>query len=203
MIVDLVAVASFSVVLPLATCLLLYKRLPKPTKYILWLLACWLLAETIAYILRINSIFNWWVYVILSIFQIIFLTNFFREIIASTKMKAIFSWLGWTGIAILIVECSIAKGPSSTITSFYESIFYFGMGLYYFYKSVFEEKRTPDYTFLVATILMLFLGSTVFLCTWTFMKYDEKLFRLFGDTHAFLLISCYFLFTLSLWRLRL
>ncbi|WP_143785601.1 hypothetical protein [Ohtaekwangia koreensis] len=100
------------------------------------------------------------------------------------------------------MECSISKGPSSTITSFYEGIFYFGMGLYYFYESVFSEVKTDDYTFLVATVLLLFLGSTVFLCTWTFMKYDEKLFRLFGDIHAFLLIGCYFLFTLSLWRLQ-
>jgi hypothetical protein len=202
MIVDLVAVASFSVVLPLIAGLILYKRLPVPCKHIIYLLAIWLVAEILAYILRINSISNWWVYTILSLFQIVFLTDFFRKIIASTSVRPIFSWLGWLGIIILITECSIAKGPSSTITSFYEGIFYFGMGLYYFYESIFTEQKTNDYTFLVATVLLLFLGSTVFLCTWTFMKYEEDLFRLFGDVHAFLLIGCYFLFTLSLWRLQ-
>jgi hypothetical protein len=202
MIIDLVAVASFSVALPLTIGLFISRRLPKPSRYIIWLLATWLIAETLAYILRVNSISNWWIYILLSLFQIILLTDFFRGIIANSKVKAVFSWLGWLGIAILIVECSIAKGPSSTITSFYEGIFYFGMGLYYFYESIFKEGKTHDYTFLVVTILMLFLGSTVFLCTWTFMKYDEKIFRLFGDVHAFLLIGCYFLFTLSLWRLQ-
>lgn len=199
---DLVAVASFSVVLPLTIGLTLYKRLPKPVKYIVWLLLSWLVAEIGAYLLRINGISNWGIYTALSVFQIVFLTEFFRNIITNTKVKQIFSWLGWSGIALLIIELSITKSLSNSITSFYESIFYFGMALYFFYESIFNEQKAGNYTFLVATILLLFLGSTVFLCTWTFMVYDEKLFILFGDAHAFLLIGCYFLFTLSLWRLQ-
>ena len=126
---DLVAVASFSVVLPLAIGLTLYNRLPKPVKYIVWLLLSWLIAEIGAYLLRINGISNWGIYTALSVFQIIFLTEFFRNIITDTKTKQIFSWLGWSGIVILIIELSITKSLSNSITSFYESILYFGMGI--------------------------------------------------------------------------
>jgi len=202
MMLDLLAVASFSVVLPLTIGLILYKRLPIPCKYIIWLLASWLFAEIGAYFLRINGISNWSIYTLLSVFQIVFLTEFFRQVISNRKVRQILSWLGWLGIIVLIVECSITKSFANSLTSFYESIFYFGMGLYYFYEFVFSDKMSPDYSFLIGTILFLFIGSTVFLCMWTFMKYDQQIFKLFSKVHACLLIGCYFSFTLSLWHLR-
>ena len=130
---DLVAAASFSVMLPLTAGIILYKRLPIPVRYIVWLLLSWLMAEIGAYLLRINSISNWGVYTALSIFQIILLTEFFRKIITNTKAKQVFSWLGWFGITVLIIELAITQSLSNSLTYFYFSLFYFVMGLYFFY----------------------------------------------------------------------
>lgn len=199
--IDLVAISSFSVLLPLAVATLNYRRLPKPAKYITWLLVLWLIAETVSYLLRINGLHNWEVYLVVSIVEIVAITAFYRQIFISPKAKKLSVLIAWIAIAVTIAEYAITKAPMNTLTLLFDSAFFFGMGLYGFYEYSLTNGPS-EFRLLNISVMILFLGSAVYFSSWKFMKYDEYLFKLYGNIHAYFLIGCYTLFTISLWRLR-
>lgn len=199
--IDLVAISSFTVLLPLIIAILNYRRLPKPAKYISWLLVIWFVAETISYVLRISGFNNWNVYLAVSLIEIVAVTLFYKSIFISNTARRISVWLALTGIAITVFEYAITKTPMNTFSLLFDSTFFFGMGLFAFYEYSLMDGP-GEYRLLNISIMILFLGSAVYFSSWKFMKYEEHLFRLFGSIHAYFLIGCYVLFSISLWRLR-
>lgn len=138
---------------------------------------------------------------ILSMVELGMITLFYRTVYTNAIAKKIVAWLALTGVIITLAEFAIRKTPMNSITLLYDSSFFFGMGLYAFYEIVLQ-RAPAALTAINASIMILFLGSAVYFSAWQFMKYEEGLFRMFGMVHAFLLISCYGLFTYGLWRLR-
>jgi hypothetical protein len=198
MLFDFFTIASFTVIVPMITGLVLYKRLPLPARSVTWLLIAWFITEICAYWLRVHTITNWNIYVVLTFVELVIVTRFYRSIFVSNKAKQVAAWLAWVGIAIVIAEYALMNSPASTISLFYESLFFIGMGLYAFGEFVTENNG--DYMLMNATIMIMFMGSAVYFASWQFMKYDKQMFIMFAKAHAVLLIACYSLFTVALWR---
>jgi hypothetical protein len=201
MIFDLVTIASFCVVIPFLVGVISYKKMPGAGRCATWLMGAWLVAECSAYYLRIQGYTNWIVYVLLSYAEISIVTILFLNIFVSNFAKKITLWLACLGLLIVSLELLIGKGASSSVTIMYESFFFFGMGLYAFYETI-VLNAFSKFNLLNIGIMLMFLGSAVYFASWQFMKVDIALFKLFGNAHAVLLIICYSIFTVGLWRLR-
>lgn len=202
MLIDFAAISSFLVLAPFLVGVIIYNQLPRPGRYVTWLLAAWFVAEIFAYALRVNGYSNWNVYVLLSFGEIVIITMFYKDIFVSRRIKSIIIWIACMGLGLVSAEYVLSESFDNTFTMLFECLFFFGMGLYAFYEMIIH-RTSSEYSLLVGCIMVLFLGSAVYFSTWKFMKHDESLFRLFGHAHSFLLVGCYGLFTYSLWRLRL
>lgn len=179
-----------------------YRRLPPPAHPIVWLLGFWFIAETTAQVLARQHINNWYIYSALSLVEIFALVRFYRLIYIQAKARKIATWFGWVGICVAFVEFGITKKPDNSVTTFFECLLFFAMGLYALYESILNQADRR-FNFIVICIMVLFLGSSVYFSTWKYMRYDEFLFKLFGSAHAYLLIVCYLSLTYALWRLQL
>jgi hypothetical protein len=196
----LATISSFAVLLPLITGIFFYRRLPNAGRYITFLLAGWLIAEIVGQVMARKGIPNWNIYVLLSLFEIVIVTMFFKEVIINRQIKSVFVWMAWIGVAIVIFEYAVSNGPDNTISILFESAFFFAMGLYALYE-MFFQKLIVRYSAIVLSLMFYFLGSMVYLTGWKFMKHDLDLLRLFADAHAYLMIACYLLFAYNLCRL--
>lgn len=199
---DVASISSLLVFVPAFAGVLLYKRLPRPGQIITWLLCMWFVAESIAHFaLRMNGISNWWVYFIVSVVEMGIITMFYRSIYTHEYAKRIIVWLAWLGWVITFGEYGILKEPMGPVSLLYASLFYFAMGLWFFYELV-MLNASESFVWINVAIILLFVGSAVYFSTWQFMKSDLPLFRLFTKAHAYLLVVCYTIFTVGIWRLR-
>jgi hypothetical protein len=198
-VIPLVTIASFSVAIPFVTGLATYRRLPSPGRWLTWLMAAWLVIETVAYILRVESQNNWLVYMMLSFFEILIVTMFYQSIFKNEKACTVATVLAWVGLFVIVAEYSIDQSPVNVIGILYECVFFFGMGLYAFYEMS-ALKTSQKFRFVNAVVMFFFLGSGIYYMSWKFM--DSETFMTAITAHAYLLLMCYALFTYGLWKLR-
>jgi hypothetical protein len=197
----LVYISSLTVVVPFLIGILRYRHLPDPARVITWLLGAWLLAEAGAQAIARMGFHNWYVFSLLSLLELVLIASFFRKIYISRSAGRVALVLAVLGIMLTLSEFIRTNEPIGTVTMLYDCMLFFGLGLYYFYE-VAAEKADKKFNLITLSIMAMFLGSAAYFSSWQLMKYQEGLFRIFGAAHALLLIFCYTLFAISLWRLR-
>jgi hypothetical protein len=199
---DVISISSLAVFIPALAGVLFYARLPRPGRIITWLFCAWFIAEAIAHFaLRLNGISNWWVYFMVSLVEMVLITLFYKSIYRNTFAKQLIVWLAWLGLVVIFGEYGILHKPMGPISMLYSCIFFFAMGLWTFYEIVMLNAEEA-FVWINVGLMLLFMGSAVYFSTWQFMMQDIPLFRLFTHVHAYLLVACYLIFTIGLWRSR-
>jgi hypothetical protein len=197
----LIYISSLSVIIPFAIGVSVYKSLPDPARVITWLLGAWLLSEGAAQFVAWLKYPNWHVFMLLSGIELILVSTFFRKIFVSKIAGMIATWSTFFGMILTIEEFIRTGEPMGTLPQIYDCLFFFGMGLYYFYE-VTAEDAPNRFNWITSAIMVMFVGSAAYFGSWELMKDQHGLFRMFGAAHAVLLVICYSLFTVGLWRLR-
>jgi hypothetical protein len=179
--------------------LVTYRRLPAAGRWLTWLMAAWLVIESIAFVLRSEGQNNWLVYMMLSFFEIIIVTMFYQSIFRNENVKTACTALAWAGLFIIVAEYSIVQSPANVIGILYECAFFLGMGLYALYEMT-HLKTSLQFKFINVVVMFFFFGSAIYYASWKFM--DNETFMTAITAHAYLLIICYGLFTYGLWKLQ-
>jgi hypothetical protein len=189
---SLITIATFVVAIPFLVGVARYSQLPTAGKWLTGLMGIWLLVEIAAYILRIQSINNWFLYMLLSFFELAIITMFYTHIFKRERAKTI----------VIVVEFWLLQEPANTLGILYESLFIISMGLYALYEWI-VQHTSGTYNLVNIVMITFFLGSGVYFASTQFLLESNKgLFMLAMKAHAYLLLICYSLFAFGLWRLR-
>jgi hypothetical protein len=200
-VISFLYISSLSVAVPVTAGAICYKSLPKAGKYVAWLLFTWLATELTGILVASLGHENWTVYMVLSLVELFLIPLFFREIWKSKQAKLVIQILSWIGVMIILWEYAYTGDSMGPISMIFSCSFYFGMCLYTFHEMIFKEA-SDQFKLLVISIMLMFMGSAGYFASWQLIKYEEDLFLTFAHVHGVLLIICYILFTVGIWRLQ-
>jgi hypothetical protein len=199
---DFIRIASITVIVPLLVGLLYYSRLGKPERTLIFLFATWTVGEVIGIILGFAAVNNLQLYMIIAIGELLIITAFFITVFESPRARRVMSIMACIGVLMIMTEFIRTGEPLGSSAMIFETLLIFSMGLYAMCEIIIKGNG-ERYQFLIMTLMFLFLGSGVYFTCFKYMKENIELLRLFAAVHAALLIVCYFLFSVGLWRSRL
>lgn len=197
----LVYLASVSVIIPLIVGLFTYNRIGKPGRQLTWLFGFWLASEIVGIMIAFAGYKNLIIYLIVSCGEMLMIANFFSLLYESRKARDIVLILALVGVLICLADYVRTGEALGFIPMTYESVFIVCMGIYAYYEML-KGGTSSSYQFLILTMMLLFAGSAIYFTMFQVMIYEEGLFRLFGLFHKALLVGCYLMFSVGLWRSR-
>ncbi|MFZ6011183.1 MAG: hypothetical protein ACOYXT_12625 [Bacteroidota bacterium] len=197
---EIVTILAFSVVIPLAIGLVLFRKIPAAYRSIVFLCGLWLAAEIYSYVLRVNDVMNAHVSYILTAFEIFFFASFYA--FACSNHKAV-RWIGrlsFSGFAIVTLDAIIFNTPLNTFSLSFEYLLLTGFAVYLFYEIV-SAKASKEYSFINFVLLFYLLSSFPYFFAWEWLRISNmELLLVFAGLHSFVHAACYLLMAVILWR---
>jgi hypothetical protein len=190
----MVTAGQYSVAVPLAVGLWRSDKMPLHFRWLVALLGLWLVTETVLYLMRHAGLQNLWVSYVLSVGELILIMPLFAKLVSGVPVR----WLCVGGVVITAVEF-VLGGAANSISLLYECMLVVVLCLLALRQMV-NGSLPWKYAWIVAALLLLFMGSAVYYTS--FLRPDNmELLHKLSDAHTVLLFVSYSILTIGLWKL--
>jgi len=194
-----ITVLAFTVIIPTIVGMILYRRINKGFRPIVWLCVVWTIAEVYSYILRIKGVQNAHISYILTAIEIYLFSDFYNHACLLLPRK-IFNVIGVSGFFIVILDFYFFRTGINTFSLTAEYILLIAYTIYLFYENV-VENTSRQYYLLNMVILFYTLSSFPYFFAWEWLRSDNiSLLTIFGNVHAIVHAFCYLVIAFILWK---